>query len=390
MHTILHVSGDFPDPFAPAKTRAIQSLVDLTADRFDHHVISINRGSVGVFGTLREILLPTPMVLSEAPFGYGSAIRYTAPGKGLRHRTKLVQLGEWLAGKIATMPRRPDLIVGHKLTIEGIAVRRAAQMTGIPYGLSIQGNTDTKVLNAHPGLADELRAVLHGAKVIFPFAPWAWQRITAKLGAPPAVPIMLPCATDLDQPLQPRIGDGGLICVFHLSGYRHKNLAGMVRAVKALEKRGRAPTLTILGGGDADVHARCAAMIARTPTITLAGAKDREQVREAMNRSVALVLPSLRETFGMVFVEALFAGLPIIYPRGAGVDGYFDGAPFALPVNARDHRSIAAAMDHAIAREREIKEALERWQGSDAIRIFQRDRIAERFAAGLVAAINSP
>ena len=42
------------------------------------------------------------------------------------------------------MPERPDLIVGHKLTIEGIAVRRAAEALRTPYALALQGGTDQK------------------------------------------------------------------------------------------------------------------------------------------------------------------------------------------------------------------------------------------------------
>jgi glycosyltransferase involved in cell wall biosynthesis len=40
------------------------------------------------------------------------------------------------------------------------------------------------------------------------------------------------------------------------------------------------------------------------------------------------------ETFGLVYIEALSQGLPIIYTKGEGVDGYFEnGAPFAYPVD---------------------------------------------------------
>ena len=35
------------------------------------------------------------------------------------------------------------------------------------------------------------------------------------------------------------------------------------------------------------------------------------------------VMPSLTETFGIVFIEALSQGLPLIYTKGQGIDGYF-------------------------------------------------------------------
>ena len=47
---------------------------------------------------------------------------------------------------------------------------------------------------------------------------------------------------------------------------------------------------------------------------------------ETLNGYTALVLPTLRETFGMVYIEALFAGVPILYSQDRGVDGFFDVA----------------------------------------------------------------
>jgi glycosyltransferase involved in cell wall biosynthesis len=36
------------------------------------------------------------------------------------------------------------------------------------------------------------------------------------------------------------------------------------------------------------------------------------------------VMPSVKETFGLVYIEALSQGLPIIYCKGEGVDGFFE------------------------------------------------------------------
>lgn len=382
---ILHVSGDFPDPVEPFKTQAIRNLIDLTADRFDHEVVSINRVSPGGAGPLWEAVRARPLRVETEKFEYGIALRYVAPGRGLRHRTKLRQLGDWLADHIRDMPHAPDLIMGHKLAIEGIAVRTAAQACGIPYGLSIQGDSDTKIMDARRDLTGELRAVLHGASVVFPFAPWAWTRVTERLGAPPETPrIMLPCPTDLDQPIKPQSSGNGLLSVFHLKSYRRKNLAGLARAMSLIEAgESEPPKLAVIGGGEPNVRAVCEKIVARSSSITLEGSKDRDDVRATMNSSIAFVLPSLRESFGLVFVEALFAGLPVIYPRGTSVDGYFDGAAFALPVNARDPHSIAAAIRHAVENETRMKEALAEWQQSDDACRFQRTHIGDQFALGL-------
>lgn len=383
---ILNLSCDFPDPIEPFKTKAVRGLIELTSDRFDHRVVSLNRVSPSPSDMLKEIFSPRELKVEAQDFEHGIALRYYAPGKGVRHGTKLLQLGEWLAQYISGMPRKPALLVGHKLAIEGIAVRRASELTGIPYALSIQGDSDTQILAVRPDLHKEFKAVLHGASVVFPFAPWAWEKVTARLGRPVTDPIILPCATDLDQPIAPVVGGNGLLSVFHLMNYKRKNVAGMVQALRLLDRKGEAPPLAIIGGGEPHERQRCEALARQAPSLTLEGPKDRSEVQAAMNGASAFVMPSLRESFGLVFVEALFAGAPIIYPKGTSVDGYFDSARFAIPVEARDPRSIAEAMACAVNNEAEMKAALAEWQRSDDMRRFQRDTIAQVFADGLLSA----
>ncbi|WP_299194619.1 glycosyltransferase [uncultured Erythrobacter sp.] len=383
---ILHVSGDFPDTIEEAKTKVIRQLVDLTADRLDHHIVSINRTDPPAAQLLSEVVTRVPLRVDADSFEYGTNLIYHAYGRGLFHRRKLHQLGDWLVDHIRQMPRQPDLIIGHKLAFEGIAVRRAAQELEIPYGLSIQGDSDTKVLDLRPDLGTELNAVLQGARVIFPFSPWAWSGVTNKLGVPGGKCVMLPCPTDLDQPLAPSAGGNGLLSVFHLASHDRKNLGGMARAIALLEKSGRSPDLNIIGGGSSAQQAECEAIVRGRPSIRLLGARDRNEVRAAMSAATAFVLPSRRETFGLVFTEALFAGLPVIYPKGTAIDGYFDGHSFALPVNASDPASIADAMQEAIQREDELKAALSDWHHSSHAKQFQRPSIAANFAAGLIHA----
>ncbi|MBB1536945.1 MAG: glycosyltransferase, partial [Bacteroidia bacterium] len=54
-------------------------------------------------------------------------------------------------------------------------------------------------------------------------------------------------------------------------------------------------------------------------------------------------LASLKETFGLVYVEALTQGLPILYSEGEGIDGLFDDH-YGRACNPRSKASIAAAL----------------------------------------------
>ncbi|MEL7446186.1 MAG: hypothetical protein AAGK02_10265, partial [Pseudomonadota bacterium] len=204
---VLHVSGDFPDPFEPFKTPVIRSLIDLTRDDFQHEVVSINRAKPDKAGIILDTLSsfghPALEVQSER-FEYGIALRYFAPSRGILHETMLDQVGDWLVDEIRSRACRPELLVAHKLSIEGIAVQHAAQEIGIPYALSIQGDTDTKIVAARPDLKRRFASVLADAAHVFPFTPWALDQLTHRLGRRPNGITMLPCPTDLDTPLPPQ------------------------------------------------------------------------------------------------------------------------------------------------------------------------------------------
>jgi hypothetical protein len=82
----------------------------------------------------------------------------------------------------------------------------------------------------------------------------------------------------------------------------------------------------------------------------------------------------------MVFAEALLAGCPIIYPKDAAVDGYFDGQPFARSVRANDPIELANAMLELLAAQGAVKTALGSWQLSADASSFRRTQILDGYA----------
>ena len=61
---------------------------------------------------------------------------------------------------------------------------------------------------------------------------------------------------------------------------------------------------------------------------------------------IAFLLPSFQETFGMVYFEAIFAGIPVLHSKGTGIDGYFNNKQISCRV---DHKSINAIADSILA-----------------------------------------
>ncbi len=51
---------------------------------------------------------------------------------------------------------------------------------------------------------------------------------------------------------------------------------------------------------------------------------DKEKLAEVMHSCALFAMPSIHETFGLVYLEALSQNLPVVYTKGQGIDGIFD------------------------------------------------------------------
>ena len=53
------------------------------------------------------------------------------------------------------------------------------------------------------------------------------------------------------------------------------------------------------------------------------------------------LLPSLEETFGRVYVEAMTQGLPVIYTKNQGFDGNFEDGVVGYAIDSQNPQEIA-------------------------------------------------
>lgn len=78
--------------------------------------------------------------------------------------------------------------------------------------------------------------------------------------------------------------------------------------------------------------------------IFLTGRLERQQIAEILYRSDSFILASKRETFGVVVIEALSTGLPVICTRCGGTDELIN-AQNGIYVNVNDVDQMAEAME---------------------------------------------
>ena len=112
--------------------------------------------------------------------------------------------------------------------------------------------------------------------------------------------------------------------------------------------------------------------------IDLTGWVDPGRVQDSINQATAVLVPSRREAFGLVALEAAQLGRPVIAARVGGlVEVVADGATGML-VPAESPKAWAAAMD-ALLSSREDTEAMGRAALERAGRVFGWEQYVERY-----------
>ena len=387
--TIIHLSCDYPDSHISAKTRAISNLIEATSADFDHHVYSLNRMQLSPIKGFKNWISGDWSITEFAGAGTTSDWGYHAPLHGLFMKSALYTLADRLSEDIVQKGLKPALIQGHKLSIEGLAAQKIAHNFNIPFAISIQGNSDRTILQARRDLWPIYRTIFHDAAAIFPFAPWALKYCEQVLGKRIGETIMLPCIGGSETIISPKINhDAKIMSAFHLRHWKIKNFDRLAQATQKAADNVEGLSLDIYGGGDDALVAMLEKRIKATHNVNLCGPLQPAVIQNVMNDSVAFAMVSNKESYGMVFAESVLAGCPIIYPKDAAVDGYFNEHSFAQAVPARDVGAIADAMQKAIRDQKQIKNDLYAWQRSAAPRNFQRDVIAKKYRDGLRMALS--
>ncbi|AMB93702.1 glycosyltransferase family 4 protein [Aerococcus sanguinicola] len=69
------------------------------------------------------------------------------------------------------------------------------------------------------------------------------------------------------------------------------------------------------------------------PLVNYHGPKDQDGMRDLYRQMDIFTLVSSRETFGLVYVEAMSQGLPVIYTKGEGFDSYYPNYEVGASLN---------------------------------------------------------
>jgi len=370
VRTIIHITADWPDNYNSRKTKAVSNLIDFNSD-INNVVYSINRID-GVSGV--EIIDRSQKV---------TCLTYKALPYGFNFLRPLRQVANWIYSDIKDRNLSPGCVHAHKLTIEGIIGLHISQKLDCPLICSIWGNTDQKIIKYRPDLHRQHQNIIDSSTRLLPATPWIRQYIKDKFIVDNTKFELIPIVTNLNGVIQPVEINNKFVSIFNLNEYKNKNFMRLLKAFKRLSKRGIDYDLDVYGNGnDATVK------ILKTSIkkhglenrINICGYIPHDKICSTLSNYKGFILPSIRETFGMVFIESLYAGIPVIYPRGQSIDGFFPSSKIGYACDPKSVSDIVDGIQWLSSNELKLKEYIRLMNHSNEIsRLFNADLIRAKY-----------
>ena len=246
-----------------------------------------------------------------------------------------------------------SLVHAATLMTDGGVAYNLFRKYGIPYVVAVR-NTDINVFfDKMPHTWHNARTILLNAKRIFFISQGLKEKFENHRVAKHILPqikdklVLMPNGIDdyyiNNIKKDPRTGHG----VIYIGDFsNNKNVLRLGKAVMQVrEEKGLEDVkLTIVGGGNNEDQS-VENLIKSCPEVFNYVGKvyDKAKLCELLGENKVFAMPSINETFGLVYVEALSQNLPVLYTKGQGIDGLFDDT-VGIRVNPLSVTDISRAL----------------------------------------------
>ncbi len=374
--TILHISSEYLDPIRPPPiTDAVLRLVDRLTD-YPQIVISLKRVSDPRKAFWRDLgMLDGRRVI---------AYRYFAPPLGLAMHLCQKRVARRISRFMAEENIRPDVIHAHRFTFEGIAAWQLSRHLNTALFFSVRGEVEKKVFAAKPTYRPLFRRMAGDADRIYYVSAWFRDPFESHTGVDHAKTLLLPnFVHNARRTIAETTPERRLIIPMSLLAIDKKGLPELMEALASAAPGLADITLEVIGEGPQETRDRVLQLAQKSglnERVILRPRMDNKALLAYMPSAMAMVMPSHNETFGMVYPEALFAGVPILYGTGTGIDGYLDGLNVGVAVKPGDVASIRAGLEKIVAENTAFRTAI-RNHAKDLFERFDPDTIVARYRA---------
>jgi glycosyltransferase involved in cell wall biosynthesis len=381
---LLHLSSEYLDPIRPPPiTDAVVRLIDRMTDH-PQIVVSLQR-----VADPRRVLWRD---FGEIDGRRLIVCRYFAPPFGIGMAVCQAIVARRIRRFLAAEGLVPDLVHAHRFTFEGIAGWLLARALGAELFCSVRGEVDIKVLRAKPLLRPLFRRIARDATRIFYVSAWCREAFERTTGVDPARTRLLPNIVFNARAVIPEVAPAPIVvAAMSLRAMDKKGLPDLLAGFAAAGPALDGITLEIIGEGPPEIRARVERSIeghGLRGRVVLRDFIAHEALLDRFSRVLGLAMPSRQETFGMVYLEALFAGAPILYTAGVGIDGYLDDLSVGVRVEIGDVAAIAAGLVRLVADNRRLRASI-RDAAATLFDRFDPEAVVGRYRAEITAATRS-
>jgi glycosyltransferase involved in cell wall biosynthesis len=314
------------------------------------------------------------------------ALGHSATVRPLTARTRFHTLDRWLYNlRVALRPRPADVTVG--LDLDGFLWARRRRG---PFVVMLKGIIADELRNER-GWVRALLSVqarwecLNTARADRVVVPSRYSASVARevYGIPDAKLAIVPEPIDLADwrrrfagAAGPRAGRPTILSVARM--YPRKRLEDLLHAAAILRARIPAAQIRIVGEGPESARLRVLHRELRLDdTVVLLGEVSRSRLAVEYTIAHCFCLPTVQEGFGLVFAEAMAAGLPVVACRAAAVPEIVEDGRTGLLVAQRNPAELAHALETLLVNEN-IRNEFGR-AATQRIEAFDLPRVAGRF-----------
>lgn len=227
-----------------------------------------------------------------------------------------------------------DIMHAHCVFADGAIALKLKQKYNIDYILSVRADTK-EYFKKMPHAVIQLKNIILNAKKVIFIAPNMIEEINKKL----------------DENTKKILKEKTIVLPNGINDYWHKNAESKkykkrdylelvqvsefikrkkidesINIIEYLNNNGVKSKLTLIGSGkyfdDIKQYVKNKHL---ENFVTFTGQiNDIDKLKDIYKNSDIFIMPSLNETFGLVYIEAMTQGLPVIYKTGTGIDGFFN------------------------------------------------------------------
>lgn len=110
------------------------------------------------------------------------------------------------------------------------------------------------------------------------------------------------------------------------------------------------------------------------PVVTYHGEQNMDSIKDLYRSMDIFAMLSYPETFGLVYVEAMSQGLPVIYTKGEGFDNFFPNKQIGVSVDHKNQIDFNHALDYIVQNYTQLST-----QAVELMQRFKWDRINQEY-----------